>query len=191
MSRATPVGPAKEPTVRANATQTTGRVQGRIRHKGHLTRLHGTSSRPSLPSRYCLARKRQAGRFTPRLGTSTRVSLRKDRFRNALTRFTAWRNETFQNHVMSGLKWALDGASTKAYGQGLVGNASTTSAPSSGSAGSSSAAGTSSTGSATGSGASSAATSKSAAQDNSVNKGAVAGAAGVAAGLVAGVAAIL
>ncbi|WWC72006.1 uncharacterized protein I206_105965 [Kwoniella pini CBS 10737] len=35
---------------------------------------------------------------------------------------STWQDETFINHVMSGLKWALDGASTKAYGIGLVGN---------------------------------------------------------------------
>ncbi|WVR07679.1 hypothetical protein IAU60_004721 [Kwoniella sp. DSM 27419] len=37
---------------------------------------------------------------------------------------STWQDETFMNHVMSGLKWALDGASTKAYGVGLVGNGS-------------------------------------------------------------------
>ncbi|WVR00278.1 hypothetical protein IAU59_007421 [Kwoniella sp. CBS 9459] len=35
---------------------------------------------------------------------------------------STWQDETFIDHVMSGLKWALDGASTKAYGVGLVGN---------------------------------------------------------------------
>ncbi|OCF61285.1 glycosyl-hydrolase [Kwoniella mangroviensis CBS 10435] len=35
---------------------------------------------------------------------------------------STWQNETFINHVMAGLKWALDGGSTKAYGVGLVGN---------------------------------------------------------------------
>ncbi|WWC91699.1 uncharacterized protein L201_006645 [Kwoniella dendrophila CBS 6074] len=35
---------------------------------------------------------------------------------------STWQNETYINHVMSGLKWALDGASTKAYGVGIVGN---------------------------------------------------------------------
>ncbi|WVQ84484.1 hypothetical protein IAT38_006636 [Cryptococcus sp. DSM 104549] len=35
---------------------------------------------------------------------------------------STWQNETFIGHVMEGLKWALDGASTKAYGVGLVGN---------------------------------------------------------------------
>ncbi|WVW86186.1 hypothetical protein I302_108227 [Kwoniella bestiolae CBS 10118] len=33
-----------------------------------------------------------------------------------------WQNETFINHVLSGLTWALDGASTKAYGVGIVGS---------------------------------------------------------------------
>jgi hypothetical protein len=39
----------------------------------------------------------------------------------------AWQNETFITHVMSGLQWALEGASTRAYGAGLVGNQDTTS----------------------------------------------------------------
>ena len=34
----------------------------------------------------------------------------------------AWQDPTFIQHVMSGLKWALDGGSTRAYGQGLVGS---------------------------------------------------------------------
>ncbi|WWC64587.1 uncharacterized protein I303_107198 [Kwoniella dejecticola CBS 10117] len=33
-----------------------------------------------------------------------------------------WHDELFIRHVMSGLKWALDGASTRAYGVGIVGN---------------------------------------------------------------------
>ncbi|KAI9634093.1 putative glycosyl-hydrolase [Dioszegia hungarica] len=33
-----------------------------------------------------------------------------------------WRNATFQSHVLGGLTWALDGASTRSYGVGLVGN---------------------------------------------------------------------
>ncbi|WRT70211.1 uncharacterized protein IL334_007206 [Kwoniella shivajii] len=33
-----------------------------------------------------------------------------------------WQNETFINHVFSGLTWALDGASTRSYGSGLVGS---------------------------------------------------------------------
>lgn len=35
---------------------------------------------------------------------------------------STWHDETFVGHLMGGLKWALDGASTKAYGVGLVGN---------------------------------------------------------------------
>ncbi|KAK8853183.1 hypothetical protein IAR55_003885 [Kwoniella newhampshirensis] len=49
-----------------------------------------------------------------------------------------WQNSTFQGHVMEGLLWALGGASTRAYGVGLVGNGtasasatSTSSSPSS------------------------------------------------------------
>ncbi|KAK1921989.1 trehalose utilization-domain-containing protein [Papiliotrema laurentii] len=46
---------------------------------------------------------------------------------------STWFDDTFITHVMSGLRWALDGGSTKAYGVGLVGNADPdpTSAPSS------------------------------------------------------------
>ncbi|GMK56359.1 hypothetical protein CspeluHIS016_0301990 [Cutaneotrichosporon spelunceum] len=33
-----------------------------------------------------------------------------------------WTDETFIAHVFGGLKWALDGATTRAYGAGLVGN---------------------------------------------------------------------
>ncbi|WWD03658.1 hypothetical protein V865_001713 [Kwoniella europaea PYCC6329] len=33
-----------------------------------------------------------------------------------------WQNETFINHLLSGLTWALDGASTRAYGVGIVGS---------------------------------------------------------------------
>ncbi|WVQ72662.1 hypothetical protein IAR50_002221 [Cryptococcus sp. DSM 104548] len=65
---------------------------------------------------------------------------------------STWQDETFIGHVMEGLKWALDGASTKAYGAGIVGNgsASTTSAsPTSSATGSSSASGSASTASAT------------------------------------------
>lgn len=36
---------------------------------------------------------------------------------------SAWEDETFIGHLMGGLLWALDGASTKAYGVGVVGNA--------------------------------------------------------------------
>ncbi|WVF73101.1 hypothetical protein IAT40_007920 [Kwoniella sp. CBS 6097] len=39
---------------------------------------------------------------------------------------STWQDETFIDHVMAGLKWALDGASTKAYGVGLVGNGNAT-----------------------------------------------------------------
>ncbi|ODN92146.1 glycosyl-hydrolase [Cryptococcus wingfieldii CBS 7118] len=65
---------------------------------------------------------------------------------------STWQDETFIGHVMEGLKWALDGASTKAYGVGIVGNgtASATNASSSSSAtGSSSASGAASSSSAT------------------------------------------
>ncbi|EAL19145.1 hypothetical protein CNBH2440 [Cryptococcus deneoformans B-3501A] len=36
---------------------------------------------------------------------------------------STWEDETFIGHLMGGLLWALDGASTKAYGVGVVGNA--------------------------------------------------------------------
>ncbi|OCF38224.1 glycosyl-hydrolase [Kwoniella heveanensis BCC8398] len=71
---------------------------------------------------------------------------------------STWQDETFIGHVMSGLKWALDGASTKAYGVGVVGNGSatggnsTSSASSSASASGGAAASTASAGGATGSG---------------------------------------
>ncbi|RSH78231.1 uncharacterized protein EHS24_002695 [Apiotrichum porosum] len=39
---------------------------------------------------------------------------------------STWENSTFIEHVFGGLTWALDGASTKAYGVGLVGNANGT-----------------------------------------------------------------
>ncbi|ORY33428.1 trehalose utilization-domain-containing protein [Naematelia encephala] len=35
---------------------------------------------------------------------------------------STWQDPTFQQHVMMGLTWALEGASTRAYGTGLVGN---------------------------------------------------------------------
>ncbi|CAD6578414.1 MAG: hypothetical protein TREMPRED_002172 [Tremellales sp. Tagirdzhanova-0007] len=44
---------------------------------------------------------------------------------------TTWQNETFMEHVMSGLVWALEGASTKAYGVGLVGNEDSSTPPNS------------------------------------------------------------
>lgn len=43
-------------------------------------------------------------------------------FKRGLMKAVAWQNSTFQEHVMAGLMWALEGASTKAYGAGLVGN---------------------------------------------------------------------
>jgi hypothetical protein len=117
----------------------------------------------------------------------------------------AWQNETFINHVMSGLKWALDGASTRAYGVGLVGNNTSTSgasasASASASTGASgSASGTASRTSPSGSGAASAASasgSKSAGERvvgvaiPGGGKGMVA-AAGVVGAVVAGVSMVL
>ncbi|ORX40570.1 trehalose utilization-domain-containing protein [Kockovaella imperatae] len=37
---------------------------------------------------------------------------------------TTWQNDTFIDHLMGGLTWALEGRSTRAYGVGLVGNSS-------------------------------------------------------------------
>jgi hypothetical protein len=64
----------------------------------------------------------------------------------------AWQDATFQQHVQLGLQWALDGQSTRAYGEGLVGNqnASSSAAPStSASAATGSASGSSTSASAT------------------------------------------
>lgn len=36
-----------------------------------------------------------------------------------------WKDETFMSHIFGGLTWALDGASTRAYGVGIVGNDTT------------------------------------------------------------------
>lgn len=33
-----------------------------------------------------------------------------------------WHNQTFQRHVYGGLAWTLNGASTRAFGVGVVGN---------------------------------------------------------------------
>lgn len=41
---------------------------------------------------------------------------------------STWQDQTFIGHLMGGLMWALDGASTKAYGVGVVGNATAPSA---------------------------------------------------------------
>jgi hypothetical protein len=35
----------------------------------------------------------------------------------------AWQDERFTNHIFGGLRWILDGQSTRAFGVGLVGNA--------------------------------------------------------------------
>ena len=53
----------------------------------------------------------------------------------------AWRNETFINHVMGGLTWALQGASTRAYGVGLVGYSTGSASDGQGSSASASASG--------------------------------------------------
>lgn len=71
-----------------------------------------------------------------------------------LTELTAaWQNETFIEHVFGGLTWALDGATTRAYGQGLVGNNATAPASSASGSGDAASTGTSAGGaSASGSG---------------------------------------
>lgn len=64
---------------------------------------------------------------------------------------STWENQTFISHIFGGLTWALEGASTKAYGVGLVGNggnSTSTNTSSSASAGTSGLATGSSTGSA-------------------------------------------
>nr|XP_031860442.1 uncharacterized protein CI109_004052 [Kwoniella shandongensis]KAA5527514.1 hypothetical protein CI109_004052 [Kwoniella shandongensis] len=82
-----------------------------------------------------------------------------------------WQNTTFQGHVMEGLMWALGGASTKAYGVGLVGNgaASGGNATSSASAGSSASATGSSSASGTAGTSSSAAGTSAPASSNSAS----------------------
>ncbi|WWC64586.1 uncharacterized protein I303_107197 [Kwoniella dejecticola CBS 10117] len=108
---------------------------------------------------------------------------------------STWQDETFIDHVMAGLKWALDGASTKAYGAGLVGNGSGngTSASSS-SAAASGPAGATSSGSGM-NGASATSSSTTSATSGSASGGSSAGqrtahmstrAAGIGAGLVGG-----
>ncbi|WVW86149.1 hypothetical protein I302_108190 [Kwoniella bestiolae CBS 10118] len=81
---------------------------------------------------------------------------------------STWQNETFITHVMAGLKWALDGGSTKAYGVGLVGNGNGSNSSSSTTAGSSSTGGGSS---ATSSGSGSATQSASASASSAASSG--------------------
>ncbi|KAL7418430.1 hypothetical protein Q5752_006888 [Cryptotrichosporon argae] len=109
---------------------------------------------------------------------------------------STWQNATFYNHVMTGLVWALDGASTRAYGVGLVGNgtagaaalasgAATGSASTSGTGSGSASASTSASASA-GAGASSSASMRAAAIELGGRHGAGAGAVVVGAAVVLG-----
>lgn len=71
----------------------------------------------------------------------------------------AWQDDRFLDHLMGGLQWALDGESTRAFGVGLVGNATTPSEPSSASSSSASSSTASSSSAVSGSGSASASTS--------------------------------
>lgn len=93
----------------------------------HLTQSHGSSSRPFLLSLLCRRFLKLVDPFTLLWDTITLVrshrSLEEERvIRTDMFILLAWHDATFVGHVMGGLKWALDGASTKAYGVGLVGN---------------------------------------------------------------------